>query len=330
MGTVGIIANPTSGRDVRRLLANAARSSIADKVTIVRRVAIGAVAAGADRLLVTPDPHGLCRRALSTVHLDVEVEEVELPQVHDERDTIVAAAEMRDRGASVIVVLGGDGTNRVVAKGWPDATIVPLSTGTNNVFPAHVEPTIAGAAAGLVASGSVPRAVAARQAKVVHAEIDGQEPDIALVDAVVTSERVVGLRTPFEPSTLVAAVLAIADPAAVGISPIAGLVLPCGRDEDAAVELRMAPPDSADRVVHVPISPGLYAHVGVDRCEPLFLGDPVVVDGPGLVAFDGDRRRVVPDGGRVTLVVERDGPFVVDVPRTLAEAARRGVYVGGG
>jgi len=148
-GTVGIIANPVSGRDVRRLLANAARSSLADKVTIIRRVAIGAVEAGATRLLVLPDPHGLCRRALSTVHLDVEVEELDPPVTHDERDTINAAGVLRDRGAGAVVVLGGDGTNRALAKGWPDVPLVPLSTGTNNVFPAHVEPTIGGVAAGL-------------------------------------------------------------------------------------------------------------------------------------------------------------------------------------
>ena len=322
-GTVGIIANPVSGRDVRRLLANAARSSLADKVTIIRRVAIGAVEAGATRLLVLPDPHGLCRRALSTVHLDVEVEELDPPVTHDERDTINAAGVLRDRGAGAVVVLGGDGTNRALAKGWPDVPLVPLSTGTNNVFPAHVEPTIGGVAAGLVASGTLALEAVARRAKVVHVDIDGEEPDLALVDAVLTSDRVVGDRTPFAPDRLRMAVLAIADPAAVGISPLGGLLEPCGREEDGAVEVRFG----AGCTVRAPISPGLYVDVEVERCRAVPLGAVVEVTGPGILAFDGDRRRVVPDGAAVRFRVERDGPRVIDMTRAMAAASRAAVFV---
>lgn len=336
MSTVGIIANPVSGRDVRRLLANAARSSIADKVTIIRRVAIGAVQAGATRLLVLPDPHSLCRKAMSTLRLDVEVVEVEVPRTHDERETIAAAVMMRDRGAGALVVLGGDGTNRVVTKGWADVPLVPLSTGTNNVFPAHVEPTIAGAAAGLVASGAVSLDVVARRAKLVHVDIEAEAPEfgtsaggdeVALIDAVLTGESVVGLRTPFDPATLLAAVLAIADPAAVGISPIGGLLHPCSRDDDGALELRFAPVASAPRTVNAPISPGLYDRVGIASCAPLALDNVVVVEGPGILAFDGDRRRVLPRRATARLRVARDGPNVIDAPRAMAEAARTGAYV---
>ena len=336
VSTVGIIANPVSGRDVRRLLANAARSSIAEKVTIIRRVAIGAVEAGAMRLLVLPDPHGLCRKAMSTLQLDVEVIEVQVPRTHDERETETAAAMMRDLGAGALVVLGGDGTNRAVTKGWSDVPLMPLSTGTNNVFPAHVEPTIAGAAAGLVASGAVALDVVARRAKLVHVDIDAEHADfgpsaggdeVGLVDAVLTAETVVGLRTPFDPATLVAAVLTIADPVAIGISPIGGLLHPCGRDDDAALELRFAPVGSAPRTVNAPISPGLYERVGVASCAPLALGAEVVVEGPGILAFDGDRRRVLADGASARLRVARDGPNVIDVPTAMAEAARTGAYV---
>lgn len=327
MTTVGIIANPVSGRDVRRLIANAARSSIAEKVTIIRRVAIGAVEAGATRLLVLPDPHSLCRKAMSTLQLDVEVVEVTVPRTHDERETIAAARAMRDLGARSLVVLGGDGTNRVVTKAWPDVALMPLSTGTNNVFPAHVEPTVAGAAAGLVASGAVALDAVARRAKIVRVEIDGQEPDLALVDAVLTAETVVGARTPFDPATLVAAVLTTADPAAVGISPIGGLVHPCGREDDGGVELHFASVASAARTVRAPISPGLYELVGIASCGELALGQIVTARGPGILAFDGDRRRVLAEGVTVRLRVERDGPMVIDVPRCMAEVARTGAYV---
>src|SRR4051812_16045095 len=180
--TVGIIANPDAGRDVRRLLGHASTSTIADKVGVVRRVAIGAVRAGADRLLVLPDPHGICRRALSTAQLDVEVEEIQVPRTHDERETVAAAELLRQQRAQVVVVLGGDGTNRAVARGWQDAPIVALSTGTNNVFPSHLEPTVAGSAAGLVAAGRLDLAEVASRVKTVHVEIEDERDDLALID----------------------------------------------------------------------------------------------------------------------------------------------------
>lgn len=321
--TVAIIANPVSGRDVRRLLANAARSSIADKVTIVRRVAIGAVQAGAGRLLVLPDPHGICRRALSTLELDVDVEQVVVPRTHDERETIAAARWVRDAGADAVVTIGGDGTNRVFSIGWPDAPLVALSTGTNNVFPVQVEPTIAGAAAGLVASGALTLAAVARRAKAVGVEPGGQEPDIALVDAVLTSERVVGSRVPYAPDLLRLAVLAVAEPAAVGISPVGGLLDPVSPADDAALVVRFG----AGRTVTAPISPGLYADVPVAGWERIALGEVVEATGPGLLAFDGDRRRVVDDGVPVRFCVQRSGPMVIDVHAAMTAAATDGLYV---
>jgi predicted polyphosphate/ATP-dependent NAD kinase len=321
--TVGIIANPASGRDVRRRLANAAPSTIADKVTIVRRVAIGAVRAGATRLVVLPDPFGLCRRAFSTVDLGVEIDEVAVPRTHDERESIAAAAALRDEGAGAVVVLGGDGTNRAVALGWPDAPVVPLSTGTNNAFPIHVEPTIAGAAAGLVASGGVELADVARPAKVVRVEVDGERDDLALIDALLTTERQVGSLKLFDARAMTLAVLARAEPAAVGVSSIGGLLLPCGADDDGGVLLRFAA--DASRIVSAAMAPGLYEDIGVEACSSLALGEVVETGGPAILALDGERQREV--AGTIRLRVERDGPRVIDVWATMADAARRGLYV---
>jgi hypothetical protein len=326
---VGIIANPSSGRDVRRLLANAATSTIDDKVTIVRRVAIGAVQAGATKLLVMPDPFGLCRRALSTVSLDAEVQTIEVPGTHDERVSVRTAEAMRDAGVGAIVVLGGDGTNRAVSKGWADAPVVALSTGTNNVFPTSVEPTIAGAAAGLVASGRVPIEEVAMQAKRVHVDIEGEEPDFALIDAVLTRDRFARSLMLFDPSTLSAAVLAVSEPGAVGISSIGGLLHPCSKADDGAVDVRMAPPEDAPRQVLAPTAPGIYTPIGITSCEPMKLGDVVTAVGPGVLAFDGERSRSVTAGARLTFRVERDGPMVIDARRALHAAAERGLYVSG-
>jgi hypothetical protein len=102
-----------------------------------------------------------------------------------------------------------------------------------------------------------------------------------------------------------------------------GLLKPCRRDADLAVALRFG----RGRTVTAPISPGLYADVEVMGCDELQLGEVVEGRGPGILAFDGDRRRVLGDGGRVCLRVERDGPNVIDVPAAMAAAAAEGLYV---
>jgi hypothetical protein len=45
-----------------------------------------------------------------------------------------------------------------------------------------------------------------------------------------------------------------------------------------------------------------------------------------VLAFDGDRSISLAPGERAELAVERDGPSVIDVARTLALAAERGLY----
>ena len=61
------------------------------------------------------------------------------------------------RGAGVIVLLGGDGTVRAASATSGDVALLPLSTGTNNAFPEMWEATVAGTAAGLLATGRAAR-----------------------------------------------------------------------------------------------------------------------------------------------------------------------------
>ena len=235
---VGIIANPVSGKDIRRLLANASSSTLQEKYTIVRRVLIGAAEVGVERFLFLPEPHRICLRATETLDLPCRYEEVPLGLRFDESDTVRTAAAMRRQGVGAVVVLGGDGTNRATAIGWPDAPLVPVSTGTNNVFPRFVEATVAGEAAGLVAAGHVRLDEVSRPAKIVEVRIDGEADDLALVDAVLLDERLVGSRALFDPESLRLAVLARAEPAAVGVSSVGGLLEPCGASDEGGVLVR--------------------------------------------------------------------------------------------
>ncbi len=323
---VGIIVNPLSGRDVRRLAARAGTSTPEDKRNQVQRILVGAAAGGATAAVLVRDPFRIANAAIEALGIDIEPELLDLGARCHPGDTPAAARAMRERGCGAIVVLGGDGTNRTIAKVWPDAPLVPVSTGTNNVFPTMVEATMAGAAAGLVASGRVPLERVSRPAKVVRVSIEGEPDDLALIDVVHLVDDSLGNRMPYEPGKIRRLVVSRAEPCAVGISPVAGLLHPVGSDEDAGVEVACA--GDGDPLL-VPISPGLYTQLGIASSRVIALGEEVFIEGPGLLAFDGDRERALAPGQKARVWVERTGPQVIDVPVALREAALRGSYSDG-
>ncbi len=327
MSEVGILANPMSGRDVRRLAARASTTTPEIKRDQVSRAAIGAVAGGAKKLFVIDEPFRISRSAVENLGLDAEIVTLDVGSSLNATDTRNAVEQMREAGCGAIVVLGGDGTNRVVAKAWRDAPLVPISTGTNNVFPLHVEATGAGLAAGLVASGRIPLADVARPVKVVEVEIEGSEPDLAVIDAAFLVDDAVGNLMPFEPAKLRRLVLARAEPTAVGMSPIGGLLHPCRDADDGGVDVICGGPDAEGRTLLAPVSPGLFRPVRIVASRALALGEPVEVEGPGVLAFDGDRERTLAPGQRATLRVVRAGPRVIDVGVALERAAREGVFL---
>ncbi len=326
-GAVGIIANPSSGKDVRRLVARASVFDNQEKQAIVRRALSGIEAAGPRcRVAFLDDPHGITRRALADAGVHLTAEPVPATRTASAMDTVSAARSLRAMGASVVLTLGGDGTNRAVAQGWPDAPLIAISTGTNNVFPSLLEATVAGAAAGLIASGHVALEEVAGQRKLIRIRIEDQPDDVALIDAVLSAERFLGSRALLDPAALRTVLLTRADPAAVGMTALGGLLSPLDdeRDEGLLMELGSRGDD-----LLAPIAPGYYRTVTVASRRSVRFGEAITVTGPGVLAFDGERERELKPGQTASLWVERTGPRVVDVARTLRLAAERGAFLTG-
>jgi predicted polyphosphate/ATP-dependent NAD kinase len=317
---IGLIANPASGKDIRRLVAHASVFDNAEKRRILQRVILGALAAGAGEFVYLPDHGALVESAAAALPVEIRLRPVDIPRTASALDTTRAAAQMRAAGCAVLVTLGGDGTNRAVARGWPDAPLVAVSTGTNNVFPSMVEGTVAGAAAGLVATGAVSLAAVATRCKRVHVAVADEADDLALVDAVLVDGAFIGARALWEPERLRLAVLTRAEPAATGLAALGGLLEPLAAEEDAGLMLTFGP---GGAVVRAPLAPGLYRDVAVAAVRRLALAEAVVVMGPGVLALDGERERILHPGQRAVLRVRRDGPWLVDVQRALRAAARR-------
>lgn len=322
-GVVGLVVNPASGKDIRRLVASASVFDNREKLSIVRRAILGAMAAGVERFVYMPDVHAIVGSAVADLRDDAEFELLASPATDSALDTTRAAERMSEMDVGCVITLGGDGTNRAFALGWQDAPLVAISTGTNNVFPQMVEGTVAGAAAGLVASGKVQLSEAGRQVKAVHVEMEGEKDDLALIDAVLLDEAFVGARAIWSPARLKTLVLARAEPAVVGMSAVGGLLHPVADCADAGLLVETGP---GGHVVTAPIAPGLYAPVQVRAFRQIDLGETVEVRGPGVLALDGERERRLKPGQVAMLTVRRDGPVVVDVPAAMRLAATRGFF----
>lgn len=337
---LGVVANPVSARDIRRIVANAGNLQITDRVNIVLRLLQAARAGGVARALLMPDRGGI--RALLERHLKrgddslPAIGWLDLEPTSSVEDSFKAARLLHDAGAAAIVVLGGDGTHRAVVRelagrdGAPP--IAGLSTGTNNAFPEMREPTITGLAAGLFAAGRIGAAQALVPNKLLEVLIhprDGgpQRRDIAIVDAVITHDRSVGARALWKPGSLAAAYLAFAEPEAIGLSSIGGLLQPVARHERGGLVVQLAAdPVHTLLTLHAPIAPGLVLPVPVASWQRMVPDEPLLVQQQaGTVALDGERELAFEAGDRVSVTLRENAFFTVDVARCMAAAARDGL-----
>jgi predicted polyphosphate/ATP-dependent NAD kinase len=325
---VGIIANPAAGKDIRRLVAHASVVSNRDKANLLRRIVLGVDSTGVDEILIMPDYCGLGSLALAGLRqgkLRARVSMLEMPVKGTQDDSTAAATLMREAGVDCLVTLGGDGTNRAVAKGDCSIPLVAVSTGTNNVFPVMVEATTAGLAAGIIARGIVPQDDVVSTQKYLVLIEDGVERDLALVDAVVLDQPFVGARAIWDLAAVRQIVCTRAEPQSIGLSSIGGCIRAVSADDDFGLHLKLG---NAGRRVRAPVLPGVIEEVCVEECSPIAIGDEVAVTHlPGLIALDGEREAALAAGHEIRIRLERNGPRTVDLTATIREAADRGFFI---
>ncbi len=325
MSLVGIIANPASGKDIRRLVAFGSVFDNQEKVRMVRRILLGIKAAGVDRIGYMPDYYGIVERAMDGLKLKLETECLQFETKVDHRDSTRAARVLAERNAGCIVTLGGDGTNRVVAKGSGEVPLLPISTGTNNVFPVMIEGTVAGLAAGLVATGRVPSDEATIHSTRLEVMVDDRLADIALVDVVVCDDLFIGSRAVWQVDKIRQVFLNRSSPDTIGFSSVGGMLRTTAADDPLGVYLEFG---KGGRTVVAPVAPGVIESVPVRKELPMSLGERFEIGAkPCVVALDGERELEIRESSVASVHVAEGGPMVVDVRKTMRAAMNRGVFV---
>ena len=330
--SVGILANPAAGRDIRRLVAQASVFPIAEKSNMIARILSGLGVAGVELVYMMTDCGGIAgrlRRVLATSTQSradwPEVLFLDMPPEDGPEATLIAAREMVDAGVRALLVLGGDGTHRLVARVSGEVPITALSTGTNNVFPSLREATIAGLATGLAIAGHFDPEEATIRNKILRVKVNGRE-DVALVDACVSTALWTGSKALWRPEELDQIFVTFAEADSIGLSTIAALLQPVSRLDAHGLRVDLSSAEGAATLVTAPIAPGLIVPVGITAVHQIHADEVQHIRAPrGVIALDGEREMEFSPDDRVTVRLDRRGPLTIRVKRVMELAARQGL-----
>jgi len=278
-----------------------------------------------------PDTFHIGEKAIDNLvsrkQLQCMVEILETTITYSIDDTIRATQLLENMGVGCIISLGGDGTNRAIAKAIVNVPLLPISTGTNNVYPEMIEGTIAGITAAVVASRGYDCSILCQKDKRIEICKDDRIIDIALIDAVVSTENFVGARAIWDISNISDIFVTRANPKSIGFSSIAGFMTRVTRENDFGLRIKLG--NSGGKVIKAPVSAGVVEEVHIVESEKIPVGEEYIYEAKaaGTIALDGEREITVKKGENVTFKVSRNGPYKIDVRKTLEVAQDTGFFI---
>ncbi|MFA9423767.1 MAG: ATP-NAD kinase family protein [Sedimentibacter sp.] len=331
MISIGIIANPASGKDIRRLVSHATVIDNNEKINIVERIILGAQALGVHRVYMMPDSYNMGYRVEDKLNLcdelKCEINVINMMTFDGMEDTLKAAEFMENNDdIGCIVTLGGDGTNRAVAKSVKNTPLITISTGTNNVYPVMIEGTIAGMAAAAVASKRFDINYYALKDKRIEIYMDKELKDIALIDAVISKDVFVGSRAIWDMESIEKIFVTRSHPASIGFSSVVGCKKIIFPTDDFGAYINV---NTNGIPVRAPTAAGVVNPIFID--EPVILGFndeyEYVTNSRGTIALDGEREIEFKENQSFTFKISRNGPYHVDVVKILETAQKNGFFL---
>lgn len=326
MSIIGIVCNPQSGKDIRRLFTAATTIDDMEKQNILERILLSAAALGKQKVYIMPDRLGYGNILIRKGSMQGYPGDLSQLEVYDmirnetQRDSIVFASEMEKIGADVLIVMGGDGTSRAVAKGTCNVPTISLSTGTNNVYPELMEATVAGIAAAVVAQHAVDISKYTYKAKRIHIYKNGEYVDMALIDLVFCRNPFTGAKAIWDYKEIDSVIVTQCSISSIGFSALVGTNRTITAEDDfgAAADFTDDKPNKLS-----PVGAGIVEKIHICNERTLQFGEKVEkkMMYQGTLAMDGEREIFFDVGDVITCVIERDGPIRVKV-KEIIEAAR--------
>lgn len=325
--SVGIIANPQSGKDIRRISAFGFLFNNYEKVNIIQRVLLGLDSTGVRRVFYMPEPFGIVQKAAASLNLSLRAIPLEMHLEYGSSDSTIAARLMEESGVRCIVTLGGDGTNRAVVKGLAKTPLLPISAGTNNVFPLYIDGTIAGVAAGMFARMDTEEPSTVCRKKRISIRKSGREVDLALIDAAVCRDSFVGSKAIVDISRVQELVIGEVKTEMIGLASIASFLGDVRLGAKEGLHVVLSNNGQPTTTVKAPIAPGLIVTIPIAGWRKIGVGEIVdVKPGDSVIALDGEREIEVARDSGYSIGLSPEGPCVIDVAETLQRARIRGLF----
>ncbi|WP_343342672.1 ATP-NAD kinase family protein [Terrisporobacter petrolearius] len=328
MSSIGIIANPASGKDIRRLVSYATVIDNNEKVNIVKRIVLGSQALGIDEIIFMPDYFQIGYKVTNELDskgvLKAKCTILDIPINACSQDSTIAAQYMEKLNVGCIIVLGGDGTSRAVAKGIVNTPILPVSTGTNNVYPSMIEGTVAGMAAAATSLLDEKEEICIKD-KCIEVYVNNEKKDIALIDVVISSDIVLGSRAIWDTKRIKSVMVTRCHPASIGFSTIAGSVEIVTPADNYGYSVEV---NKKGESYLVPLAAGVLQEVMVSNIKRCFLDQDYssYIGENCILALDGEREIRLKKGDFLTLKITKSGPYRVITNKVLEIAQKRGMF----
>ncbi len=178
------------------------------------------------------------------------------------------------------------------------------------------EGTLAGIAAGTVASRYLPVTESCKRSKKINIYVNGKFTDISLVDVAVTTQMFLGARAVWEPKVIDSVFLTRAEPLSIGLSSIGAKLKTIYIDDPEGLAINFTGKPKV--IISAPVAPGIVEKLNISSWYQMKPNDFHSINiQNGTVALDGEREvELLPDK-RVEVALDINGPYVVDVETVL-------------
>lgn len=319
---IGIICNPQSGKDIRRLLTAATTIDDTEKLNIVERIVLTIMAVKKQQIYIMPDRLGYGRMLKKKSLLMGYPQDLTAFEVYDmgitetQSDTTFFAAEMERLGADALIILGGDGTNRAAARGSCNIPMISLSTGTNNVYPEMLEGTVAGMAAAVLSDNKALAEQCVYSAKWIEIWKNGVFTDIALIDLVFCRNPFVGSKAIWDYREIDRVLTTQCSMASIGFSSLVGTCLHVRRSDPfgAMAEFSQDTPNT-----FAPMGAGAMQKIHIQNAQMIMPEQTLTyeMDYQGTLALDGEREIFFKEGDVISCKLSLNGPKRVNVEKAI-------------
>ena len=315
--TVGIIANPLSGKDIRRLVASASVVSTHAKANELVKLYSGLVSEGIKKIVVMPDLSDITKRSREKFNDQVETEILKTTVIDHEETTIQAAKEMERRKLGCVVIFGGDGTCRLASKFLANTPILAISTGTNNLFPKKIDGTVAGMVVGKFYNLKNKKDYCFKEQK-LDIYINKKYKDSALVDAVISDIPYIGSKAIWNMDNVKEMFISKVIPEGIGFSSIAFHLTKKQDLINQGIYINFNDSRSP-MIIKAPIAPGKIEEVLINKWKIFDSNDLIEIAlKSGTIALDGERTIEFSISEKPSVKLNLKGPISLIVEKILS------------